>query len=173
MAVCYGPVVLAGAMGREGMDKLPDIVRQHRMRTTPCRPCRPRCWSPTRPPCWATSIPCPAQPLTFRTAGLGQPDDVTLIPYYQMHHQRYNLYWSVYTPEGWAQQKSALADAQRAQAAQDARAVDVFRPGDQQSEVDHGLQSANSRSGVAVDRAWRDAADGWFSFVLKVDPVAP
>ena len=97
---------------------------------------------------------------------------VTLIPYYETHHQRYNLYWSVYTPEEWQQQKSALAEEQRARAARTpargrvpaGRAAVRGRP---------WPESANSRSGFAVDRAWRDAADGWFSFVLKVDPVAP
>jgi hypothetical protein len=35
------------------------------------------------------------EPLTFETAGVGRPRDVTLIPYHRLHHERYNLYWEV------------------------------------------------------------------------------
>ena len=35
------------------------------------------------------------KPLTFQTKGIGNPRDITLIPFYQMHHQRYSVYWSV------------------------------------------------------------------------------
>ena len=170
-AVLYGPVVLAGAMGREGMDQLPDSVRQQDIYNS--HPALPAPAFVAEPSALLSHFqPVPAQPLTFRSAGLGQPEDVTLIPYYRTHHQRYNLYWSVYSPDEWARQKAALADEQRARAALDARTVDEFRPGEQQSEVDHQLLSDNSRTGDAQDRHWRDAAGGWFSFVLKVDPSA-
>ena len=46
-----------------------------------------------------TSIPGkikPADaPLTFKTDGIGTPNDVTLIPYYMMAHQHYNMYWKI------------------------------------------------------------------------------
>ena len=29
----------------------------------------------------------------FRTRGIGQPSDVSLIPFYRLHHQRYSVYW--------------------------------------------------------------------------------
>lgn len=35
------------------------------------------------------------QPLAFRTAGLAQPTDVTLVPFYQVHRQRYAVYWKL------------------------------------------------------------------------------
>jgi hypothetical protein len=34
-------------------------------------------------------------PLTFKTDGIGRPSDVTLIPYYRMAHQHYNMYWKI------------------------------------------------------------------------------
>jgi hypothetical protein len=37
----------------------------------------------------------PRDLLTFRTAGLGRPRDVELIPYFRLAHERYNLYWRV------------------------------------------------------------------------------
>ena len=34
-------------------------------------------------------------PLTFKTDGIGRPGDVTLVPYYKMAHQHYNMYWRI------------------------------------------------------------------------------
>jgi uncharacterized protein len=34
-------------------------------------------------------------PLAFKTDGVGHPDDVTLIPYYKVAHQHYNMYWRI------------------------------------------------------------------------------
>ncbi len=39
--------------------------------------------------------PVPGSPLTFETAGIGRPRDVTLVPYHRVHHERYNLYWKL------------------------------------------------------------------------------
>ena len=36
-------------------------------------------------------------PLTFKTDGIGRPGDVTLVPYYKMAHQHYNMYWKIQT----------------------------------------------------------------------------
>ena len=33
--------------------------------------------------------------LSFTTTGLGRPRDVTLVPYYRVAHDRYNMYWKV------------------------------------------------------------------------------
>jgi hypothetical protein len=35
------------------------------------------------------------KPLTFRTKGIGQPQDITLIPFYETHHERYSVYWKL------------------------------------------------------------------------------
>jgi autotransporter-associated beta strand protein len=46
----------------------------------------------------SNTVPVPAQSLTFQTLGLGRPNDVTLIPFYQVQHQRYSVYWSLMGP---------------------------------------------------------------------------
>ena len=171
-AVLYGPLLLAGAMGRDGMDTLPDISdNQVPYDNLPARPASAFVAAPEQ--VVPRIQPVSGQSLTFRTAGLAQPSEVTLLPYYQMHHQRYNVYWDVLTPEQWQQQRAALAAAEAQQQALDARTVDQFLPGNQQSEVDHHLQSQNSGTGDFNGTSWRDAPDGWFSFVLKADPSTP
>jgi len=46
--------------------------------------------------------PSPGSPLTFQATGIGRPGnpvDVSLIPYYRIAHERYNLYWKVTQPK--------------------------------------------------------------------------
>ena len=45
--------------------------------------------------------PVSGQPLTFRTKDLGQPNEVTLIPYYKVSDERYSIYWNVVSPADW------------------------------------------------------------------------
>ena len=45
--------------------------------------------------------PVAGAPLTFATKGLGRPADVTLEPFYRLHHQRYGLYWTVLSTADW------------------------------------------------------------------------
>jgi DUF1680 family protein len=170
-AVMYGPMLLADAMGRAGMDSLPDIQPSQSPYNN--LPALTGAVFVSEAGDLNTHIhPVPGQDLTFRTEGLGQPADVTLIPLYQMHHHRYNTYHTVYTPEGWEQQKAQVAAELAVQNALDARTVDQFLPGDQQSEADHHLADKNSNTGNFSGRSWRDANDGWFSFTMKTDPAA-
>jgi hypothetical protein len=39
--------------------------------------------------------PVPGESLTFRTRGIGVPDDFTLKPMFRTHHERYSLYWNM------------------------------------------------------------------------------
>jgi hypothetical protein len=56
--------------------------------------------------------PVAGKPLTFQTKGIGKPQDVTLIPFYRMHHQRYSVYWSLYTEEEWKKKEAERAAAE-------------------------------------------------------------
>ena len=49
----------------------------------------------------------PGKPLTFITNGLAQPNDVTLIPLYQIQHERYTIYWRSYSADQWQEHNSA------------------------------------------------------------------
>jgi len=39
--------------------------------------------------------PIEGKPLTFTTSGIVTPTDVQMVPLYQVHHQRYTVYWPV------------------------------------------------------------------------------
>ncbi len=54
-----------------------------------------------------------------------------------------------------------------------AKRVDFVQPGDADSEQAHDLQSEKSAVGRFNGRPWRHAADGWFSYKMKVLPDVP
>src|SRR5215213_3438227 len=105
--------------------------------------------------------------LVFRASA--QPQDVTLRPFNEIFYDYYNVYWDVLTRSQYEERKAARrAEAARV-AALDARTVDEYRPGEQQSEVDHGQKGSKTISGDWQGRKFRHAEDGgWFSFNVKV-----
>ncbi|HZD05645.1 MAG TPA: beta-L-arabinofuranosidase domain-containing protein, partial [Longimicrobiales bacterium] len=101
VAVAWGPIVLAGRLGRDGLYPGADILRNERTSGDILQ-------VPVEVPVLAGDPealverihPVEGEPLTFETSGLGRPRDVTLIPYHRMAHERYNVYWRVEAPEG-------------------------------------------------------------------------
>jgi hypothetical protein len=112
------------------------------------------------------------RPLAFRTHDLGQPRDVTLIPFYQMHRQRYSVYWKLLSSAEWKTQAAEIAAQETRRIAEEARVVDVVRVGEPQSETDHKFAAGDSQSGDFNGRTWRHAPD-WFSYQVKVLPNQP
>ena len=105
--------------------------------------------------------------LAFHTVGAGYPRDITLRPFYQMHHRRYAVYLDRTTEAAIKAREEAKAEAARQQAAFDARTIDSVSIGDDASEAAHAFQGENTRTGNHLGRNWRDAADGgWFSYTL-------
>jgi hypothetical protein len=173
VALCYGPVVLAGELGKEGLDKINLYTKgQLDLQHTP---------TPTVPVlmCEPAELlqhiaPDAGRPLTFRTVNIGRPNDVTLSPFYSLHHQRFTVYWHVYNAADWEKHQAGLAAAAAARKAYEARIVDEVQPGEQQPETDHNLKSAKSSSGEHAGRKWRHAVGGgWFSYEVRVLPDQP
>ena len=51
------------------------------------------------PSSWVKRVP--GETLRFKTVGAGKPNDVTLIPLADLHHQRYTVYWETMAPGDW------------------------------------------------------------------------
>lgn len=90
-AIMYGPIVLAGDLGnyisspyakdqRDFFD-LPTVMVPH---------LKVKQESAEK---WIK--PIKGQPLHFKTVGVGEPQDVTLVPLYQITHQHYTVYWDL------------------------------------------------------------------------------
>lgn len=112
--------------------------------------------------------------LVFRTVAVGQPRDVTLRPFNEIFYDYYNVYWDALTPSQFAARKASLQAEAAQRAALDARTVDEYRPGEQQSEIDHEQKGEQTSAGEWQYRKLRHAEDGgWFSFKARVTPDQP
>lgn len=92
--------------------------------------------------------------------------DLTLQPFYQIHHARYQCYWYQQTAENYA--NSSMAETEAANEALASRTVDFVVPGEQQSEAGHEYSySSCSTTGYYNTERYRDArANGYIQYTL-------
>ncbi|MDP8246134.1 MAG: glycoside hydrolase family 127 protein [Candidatus Hinthialibacter antarcticus] len=152
VALFYGPLLLAGDLGPDSGPEpglTPVIAAQGRSINE-----------------WVKKVS--GKTLTFQTNGAGRPDDLTLVPFYKMHHRRYGVYWDLFTDDEWQAHEADYRAEQDRLRELEARTVDVMRIGEMQPERNHNLQSEHSSAGEAFGRKWRHADNGgWFSFEFK------
>jgi DUF1680 family protein len=96
LAVIYGPIVLAGKLGQQGIASGADIVINERtigdMLNDPIDvPALPGNSSSVV----QTIKPVAGRSLTFNLPVASRPDGVTLIPYFRVAHERYTIYWKL------------------------------------------------------------------------------
>ena len=169
-ALVYGPIVLAGELGTNG---LPNPLARGQTDYS-------RVPDPVVPVFVGDGNhlldhvrPVSGRALTFRTRGLGRPQDLTLVPFYQVHRERYSVYWQLLSAAAWRTQSAGIARREALRMEIEARTLDLVRPGEPQSETDHHLQGEKSDPVEALGRKLRHAFDGgWFSYDMKVDGAA-
>jgi len=159
VAILYGPTVLAGELGDEqhswGVSLAPAFVAEG-----------------TDPSKWMK--PVPPAPVTFRTVSAVKPADVTLYPFYRMHHKRYAVYWDLLNDQQWAERESNYSKDLERLRRLEAATIDFVQPGETQPELNHNMQDERTEAGENAGRKWRHARDGgWLSFDLKVVPDQP
>ena len=101
-ALMYGPLVLVGKLGTDGITPehlraeptRPRMVPEFKYQPPPAPALRAR---PDDPSTWIPRVSGDDQPLEFRTSG--QERDVTLVPFHTLFDERYAVYWRV-TKEG-------------------------------------------------------------------------
>jgi hypothetical protein len=109
VALLYGPIVLAGELGTNGMPN-PYTNNQTAFVRSPTPPVPVFVAADQKS--LLTHVHPMGGPLTFRTKNLGRPDDVTLIPFYKAQHERYNVYWSLLSEAGWKQRSAGAGTTQ-------------------------------------------------------------
>ncbi len=157
VALLYGPIVLAGQLGSEkaSAPTIPVFVENDKPL-----------------PQWIQ--PVAGKPLTFQSVGAGRPQEVTFIPFFKAHDERYSVYFDLFTPAQWEAREAKYRAEEARRKAIELRTVDFFQPGEMQPERDHNFQSEKSNNGEATGRKWRDARDGGgFSFDLTTDGDKP
>ncbi|MGC8639968.1 MAG: beta-L-arabinofuranosidase domain-containing protein [Isosphaeraceae bacterium] len=107
----------------------------------------------------------------FRRPGDSTGASVTLEPFYKVHGNRhYVVYWDFYTSARWQAKEAEYATEVARRRDLASRTVDWVNPGDEQNERAHQFRGENTRTGRFSDRGWRDAAEGWFRYVVQVRP---
>jgi DUF1680 family protein len=93
ISILWGPVVLAGEMGTAGLEGL-DFTATHDYIANKALPLdQAPVFVGNASDVLARVKPVSGRPLAFRTEGLARPADVSLAPLYQIHRQRYSVYW--------------------------------------------------------------------------------
>jgi hypothetical protein len=156
VAILYGPTVLAGDLGAEEqsgtVSLMPALVAEG-----------------NDPSSWIK--PVAGAPVTFRTASVGRPGDVTLYPFYRMHHKRYAVYWDLLNEQQWVEREANYRKELERVRRLEAATIDFVQPNETQPERDHNLQGERTEAGENAGRKWRHARDGgWLSFDLKILP---
>ncbi len=158
VALFYGPVVLAGQLG----NKEPDPVAGIPVLVTAEKDANK--WLRSNDP----------SSLVFHTSNVGQPADITLVPFNTIQNEYYSVYWDAFTPATWkVQQAKYEAEKKRLREIEE-RTVDILRLGEMQPERDHAFTtSEKTTTGEEHGRKWRAADDGgYFSFTMKCSPDA-
>jgi DUF1680 family protein len=167
VAMMYGPVLLAGDLGTEGLAEI--------KRYGPSAPPVGRAKTPVVPifvidraGLLEHVTPLTGTPLTFRTKGVGQPNDVTLIPFYKASNVRYTVYWNVYSVAEWKRRKTELTAIESRHRDIQTHTLDFVDLGNAESERAHAYGSANADQTFFEGRAGREARNGWFSYEFAV-----
>lgn len=169
VGILYGPVVLAGALGKENFPDS-DILEDHlKLNNYPLIDVPSLVADKNNLEDWIK--PVEGSPLTFETLEVGQPGNVkiNLIPFYELHHQRYTLYWNLLDEEAYKIfVDKEIEEVERLRAV----TVDIVQPGEQQPEIEHGIKSKHSHTGYSHyhQKSWRDCrGDGYFSYEVTVE----
>jgi len=170
IAFMYGPLVLAGELGRENFPET-DILEDHlKLNHYPGIIVPTLVTDNLNIEEGIKSVKDSV--LKFETRAIGQPGKVkcTLIPFYTLHHQRYTIYWTKMTSEEYKQTELTSIDYQEKL---DAITIDLVNPNEQQPEIEHKMKSKNSHSDYSSEagKGWREIiGEGYFSYEIKVDP---
>ena len=170
VSVFYGPVLLAGRLGKDGMPA-GDFADKDAYLQFPPAPV-PAIVNPSvNPADWLTLAD--AATLTFKAHDAGLASGLVFQPLYAVHHERYSVYWELADTAAQTSPTSPASPLANATVKEDASVLDRVIIGDAASERAHDLSAEQSETGRVSNYAWRDAApNGAFSYVFAL-PTTP
>ncbi len=97
--------------------------------------------------------------------------NVEVRPFYDIHHQRYTLYWNQQTESAWI--RNPLYQEELRAAEMESNTYDQVRPGDEASERQHAMATSKINThGNLNSETFRDApSDQWFEYALSTDKI--
>lgn len=169
-AIMYGPILLAGALGTENFPESIILENHMSLDNHPLIDVPILVTEETDVNKWVK--PIEGEPLAFVTEAIGKPGNerIKLIPFYELHHQRYTIYWNVMNEVEFSNFQD---EEQELFKKMQEITVDTVIPGEQQPEIEHHMKSKNSNVGYVnlVHKSWRDSREeGFFSYEMNVKP---
>ncbi|MGD8778752.1 MAG: glycoside hydrolase family 127 protein [Ignavibacteria bacterium] len=157
VAILYGPIVLAGDLGPEDdpasikSDYVPVILTEDR---------DPNHWL----------HPIKGASNTFEiSADVANPRGFTLKPFYATHERRYSVYWDIFNKQQLKEHQAKLEAELKRKKELDAKTLDFFQTGDEQSEQKHDFKGEDFYTfDFRHKKATQAERGGWFSFDLNV-----
>lgn len=108
--------------------------------------------------------------LNFRTTHIAQPEEVNLVPFYQVSDRHYTVYWDFFTPEGWKKEQKVYAEGKVEQEKLNVRTVDIIRLGEMHPKRDHDFAGDSIYTDEEHQRKFGTAnVGGYMEFSMKVD----
>lgn len=184
VAFKYGPVLLAGTLGRDGLtDKdfygggpnTSDLSQTAQLASHSLPTFTAPVLVSDLPSAVSHLLPIAGKPLNFRLTGTSPQSEIRLIPLYRLFYERYAIYWRLTDAATAAQLKQQADLALRDLRTLSERTIDRVSPSVAESEQAHGLETQDSASGRASSPegfGWRDAK-GWFRYRMRSLPDAP
>ena len=171
VAFFYGPTLLVGDLGSEGLKQCDYIAHPAASSTSSWKLGKPL----PMPQVPASAADDPANclerttggPIVFHLKG----SDILLKPMYDLHFSRYTMYWRLADPA----EEKAFADAAAKEKELAKRAIDTVEIGDAASEKAHGLAGEKTDSGTGLygehhEYHWRHAGSGgFFAYRLAIE----
>lgn len=158
-SLMYGPILLAGELGKENMPA--DRVSDNRTcrDVVPVKDIPALVGSLSDLDSWV--IPSDGGGMRFAVKNGGGQRDVSLIPYFRMHHQRHTVYWKIYSPDEYEYRSRSLTDCVEA--------------GNEKDEERHKVCGLNDTVCWhdyfwAKNTQYRVADNGWFAYTLRINP---
>ena len=162
VALMAGPILLAEAAGKEDLVGLrADDSRMGHVASGPLVPLDevPVLLKQTGKELTDSIHADPAGgPLSYRIDAevvAGRTEDVVLQPFFQLHDERYQMYWEYMTQAELDARKAKMVAEEAARQAREAATLDVVAIGEQQSEVEHDFEAKGSETGIFDGKRWR------------------
>jgi len=172
-AILYGPMVLAGRLGTTGMtDTMIAGFKEPETNLMWLREVRSLFHGPAveapvpvvendNPEIWLKRVS--GENSTFRTDGVGRPNDVELVPFHRLFGERYAVYWDILDKDEWKDRQAASRVPKGA--------VDHIQFGNDVSERKHNFQAFESKRGP-TGHEWVQSPY-WLQFDLDVTAGEP
>ena len=113
--------------------------------------------------------------LQFECSNIARPQAKEIIPFYDLHHDRYEIYWPCVPDEKQYNELRSKYDSLDDMTRKLNAAVDHITLGlDTREEYSHGLRGENIEIGGLPGMKWRAANNGgWLAYDMTVTPEKP